>query len=57
MQTSTPPTAIAVEVTPALPTDADRAAIAHVRAARETSLVPVTYLEPISKLRSAVDRI
>ena len=44
MQTSTPPTAIAVEVVATQPTDADRAAIAHLRARGDASLPPVTYL-------------
>jgi len=44
MQQSTPPKAIKVEVVAARPTDADRAAIAHLSARDRKSLPEVTYL-------------
>ena len=44
MPRSTPPKAVAVEVVAAQPTDADRAAIAHLSARDSKSLPQVTYL-------------
>ena len=44
MPPASPPKAVAVEVVAAQPTDADRAAIAHLSARDRKSVAPVTYL-------------
>jgi hypothetical protein len=44
MPLASPPKAVAVEVVAAQPTDADRAAIAHLSARDRKSVAPVTYL-------------
>jgi hypothetical protein len=44
MPLASPPKAVAVEVVAAQPTDADRAAIAHLGARDRKSVAPVTYL-------------
>src|SRR5438034_9691632 len=44
MQSHTPPHAIGIEVVAAQPTQADRAAIAHLNTTSEAELEPVAYL-------------
>jgi hypothetical protein len=44
MQPPTPPNAVAVEVVPTRPTDADAAAIAHLSSTAGRELAPVAYL-------------
>ena len=44
MPPASPPKAVAVEVVAAQPTDADRAAIAHLSTRDRKSVAPVTYL-------------